>query len=147
MTSLLTEVSAYTGANLTLNTIYQTAMGGLQAAEQLVSKFPKNFLCQDCVFGAVDIVLRKYPQVANVSLMYNGMSNATVGNVVNGICPSNYTWTTNGTLPSTLRPTAINSTFQYNLTVGNMTYSPANVSARRSFIDVTAAKRRMIGQI
>jgi hypothetical protein len=175
-TSLLTELQSYLGANLSLPYIATAALGG-NATVQLIEKIPPKALCSDCIFAAVDLIEEQYPGLGNISLGAINGTNTTLNQFLTGTCNATYSITkstsrclifrhhialaladvrSDGTLPSTITESAVNSTFPFNVTAGNVTYHPSNTSsaipARNSSIakrdvDITAAKRRWFGRV
>ncbi|CAD6568441.1 MAG: hypothetical protein TREMPRED_004540 [Tremellales sp. Tagirdzhanova-0007] len=125
VTSVLTEVSAYLGVNLTNSFVDTVILGGNATALQSLEMIPPSALCSDCVFAALDLVGQEYPQVGMINLS----SNYTVGMYLNGTCnATGFNYTTNGTLPLTIQEVAFNSSYPYNVTIGNLTY-PAGLNS------------------
>lgn len=174
-TSLLTELQSYLGANLSLPYIATAALGGNATVVQLIENIPPKALCSDCIFAAVDLIEEQYPWLGNVSITTMNGTNTTLNQFLIGTCNATYSITkstsrnlifrhtipladvrSDGTLPSTITESAVNSTFPFNVTAGNVTYHPSNSSsavpalnssmARRD-VDITAAKRRWFGRV
>ncbi|KAK8854607.1 hypothetical protein IAR55_003346 [Kwoniella newhampshirensis] len=119
-TSLLTEFSSYLGTDLTTSYVTSVALGGNATALQTIESIPLSALCNECVFAALDLVEEELPFIGNISVM-----NTTLNGFLDGQCNStNLTVSTNGTLPTNVTISAVNSTFTYNITAGNVTYAP-----------------------
>jgi len=133
VTSVLTQLSAYFGTNLTLPFIEGIATLMNTTALGLAESINVLALCNDCVFGAVDVVEDVIPSIGSTPLStifgLLGMTspvNTTINGLLNGTCAYKpLAVSTNGTLPSNITVSIINSTFPYNLTSGNHTFSPA----------------------
>lgn len=124
VTSVLTEVSAYLGANLTNNYVDTFALGANSSATRLLKSIPPSALCSDCIFAAVDLIEEEYPTLGMLQLG-NSTMNTTLNQLLNGTCAAqSYNVTMNGTLPSTISEVAYNSSFGYNVTGANFTYTP-----------------------
>lgn len=66
MTSLLTQLSAYFGAEPTVPFLTDVVNGANQTAVDLVTSVDANIICNDCIFAAAAIVDRAYPDAGNV---------------------------------------------------------------------------------
>ena len=66
MTSLLTQLSAYFGAEPTVPYLTDLVTGANQTALDLVTSIDANIICNDCIFAAAAIVDRAYPDAGNV---------------------------------------------------------------------------------
>jgi hypothetical protein len=66
VSSVLTQLSAYVDANLTIPYIAGAVTGANQTAQQLFTSIQPNFLCNGCIFGAVDVIASAYPAVADI---------------------------------------------------------------------------------
>ncbi|ORY26046.1 hypothetical protein BCR39DRAFT_273539 [Naematelia encephala] len=132
VTSLLTQLSAYFGTNLTIPFVETIVKGGNSTALKLAEGIQSNIICNGCIFGALDVVEEAYPGVGSVPIskiygLLNRTSpvNTTINGFVNGTCayvPLNAT--SNGTLPTNISVSIIDSTFPYNLTNGTTTFLP-----------------------
>lgn len=124
VTSVLTQLSAYFGTNLTLPFIESISTHMNTTASGLYSGISSTFLCNDCIFAGVDVVERAYPSVGmtpvqEVAGVFNMSSSSTMtlNGLLNSTCAyENLATTTNGTLPANITVSIINSTFPYNLT-------------------------------
>lgn len=67
VTSVLSQVSAYFGNNITVPFITDIASGNNETALELVKTVNPNILCNDCIFAAFDIVNQAYPEASGVS--------------------------------------------------------------------------------
>ncbi|KAK4686433.1 hypothetical protein P7C73_g3688, partial [Tremellales sp. Uapishka_1] len=138
-TSLLTELSSFLGANLTDTYVETALLGGNATTVQLLKEIPYSTLCSDCIFAAADLIEESYPFLGNYSIS----NNVTIVQLLDGTCnAAGFNVTSNGTLPSTISEIAVNSTYSYNVTAGNFTYTPASPVAG----NVTAVKKRWLGQ-
>lgn len=100
VTSLLTELSAYIGVNLTNSYVDTLILGGNSTALRMIEMIPRTALCSDCVFGAVDLIYQEYPQVGSLQLS----SNMTVNAYLNGLCNSTGYSLTISESPQTSKP-------------------------------------------
>jgi len=120
VTSLLTQLSAYFQDNVTVAWITGAVTGQNQTAIDLITSIHPDILCNECIFGAVDLIAAAYPAVASVPLDTIAMAlnftlglppNATIATVMDAECAyKNYTVTTDGTLPGNITETAQNTT-------------------------------------
>jgi len=90
-------------------------------------------VCTSCFNAVLDIFEEAFPAIGK--FMPDKSSNTTLNMFVEGLCmPRNgtngtsYIITTNGTLPATINETAVDSTYPYNITVGNVTYPGYNAT-------------------
>jgi len=67
VTSVLTQLSAYFGTNLTVPFITDIVNGNNDTALELVKTVNPNILCNDCIFGMLDLVSEAYPSAGDVS--------------------------------------------------------------------------------
>jgi hypothetical protein len=85
VTSLLTQLSAYFGTNLTVPFFGGILTGQNTTALQLVAGIQPNIICNECLFGALDVVNLPYPQVGMTPLApivsYLGFDASAYGNV------------------------------------------------------------------
>ena len=93
VTSVLTQLSAYFKANLTLPFIESIVDGGNRTALGLAERISPTILCNDCIFGAIDVVEEAYPTLGDVPLSaiygyFNRTTsvNTTINGLVNGTC-------------------------------------------------------------
>ncbi|WRT68615.1 uncharacterized protein IL334_005593 [Kwoniella shivajii] len=165
-TSLLTEFQSYLGEDLTISNIATIALGGNQTALDTIKSIPPTALCDECVFGALSLVEEQYPQLGNITL-----GNYTLNTFLTGTCNATngteFTLSTNGTLPTNVTESAVNSTLipmnftmpQTNLSIPTqfkMNSSASSTGAVESVLSsvvatasgsaVTAMKKRWIGQ-
>lgn len=78
VSSVLTQLSAYFGTNLTVPFITDIASGNNDTALELVKTVNPNILCNDCIFAAFDIVNEAYPQASGVTFdLLFGLLNMT----------------------------------------------------------------------
>jgi hypothetical protein len=150
----MTEVSAYLGNNLTVNYLLGIVAGN-QTAVKLLEAIPITAICNDCIFAALDIIEQSYPILSNLTygpmgLKFNGMNGTNINGFLNSTCAAkNYSVNTKGMLPSTIRVAALNSTYLYNLTNGQMNFTMGtqmNLTMGKRGADVTEIKRRWFGQ-
>lgn len=100
VSSVLTQLSAYVDANFTIPYITGAVTGSNSTAQDLFKEIQPNFICNGCIFGAVDVVAAAYPFIANVTvgeaLAYANMTsllqsstipaNATLPDLMDGEC-------------------------------------------------------------
>jgi len=93
VTSLLTQLTAYFGANFTLPYLEGLVSGTNTTAIHLAKNISTTILCNDCIFAAVDVIEDEYPVVGQITpqevLAYFNMSsslNSTVNEILNGTC-------------------------------------------------------------
>jgi len=134
VTEVMTDLSGWLGANLTNSYLDTVALGGNTTAIQILETIPKTALCSDCVFAAIDLVQAEYPGLGS----YNVSMNYTVDGLLNATCPA-YNATSNGTIPSTVLESAGNSSFPFNVTSGNATYTPNSGAASAPTFNVSNA--------
>ncbi len=82
VTSVLTEVSAYLGANLTNPFVDTLVLGGNSTALNLLGMIPHTALCSDCIYAGVDLIEEQYPQLGSISIA----GNMTVNQYLDGVC-------------------------------------------------------------
>jgi len=63
VTSLMTQLSAYFGTNITVPFITDIVSGNNETALELVKTINPNIICNECIFAAFDIVNQAYPEV------------------------------------------------------------------------------------
>ena len=68
VTSLLTQYSAYLGADLSVPYVTAAATGANSTALDLVKSTNPNVLCNDCVFAGLSLIDEAYPVVGNTPL-------------------------------------------------------------------------------
>ena len=163
-TSLLTEVSAKVGANLTVPffvDLYQSYQNGSIA--KYASAFMPEDICNECIFAAADVLGVAYPSVGNLTLGSLGLTqtnssavnsavssvaNVTLSQALDGQCAAvGLTWNSNGTLPANITLGAQNSTFGFNLTTENGTHTPEEPATPITKRNVANIKARWVGQI
>lgn len=165
-TSLLNQVQSIAGTNLSAGFISSLAgvggrnMTGTGPLAQLARRFNATLLCNDCIFAAANVIGVAYPQIGNVTLRSSGLgsnanvtsgndtyrANTTIAQALDNTCSARgFSWNSNGTLPSTIRLGAVNSTFGYTLIAGNGTrQAPPNPTPIRR--NVANIKARWIGE-
>ena len=82
VTSLLTELTAYTGSNLTNAFADSLVIGANATALHLIEASPRTALCSDCIFAALDLIEEAYPQAGSIQVG----SNVTINQYLNGTC-------------------------------------------------------------
>ncbi|ORY35823.1 hypothetical protein BCR39DRAFT_512413 [Naematelia encephala] len=140
VTSELTKFSTYLGANFTVGYLTTLALGGnasaLMSIDALPTISPTTF-CSDCIFSAVDLIEQGYPKFGNIVL--NSTANVTLDQYLDGSCSIyGYNTTTNGTLPLTIDEVAFNSTYAYNVTTANQTFTPPPYAVSETPLNGTA---------
>lgn len=63
VTSVLTQLSAYFGTNVTVPFITDIASGNNDTALELVKTVNPNIICNECIFATFDIINQAYPEV------------------------------------------------------------------------------------
>lgn len=93
VSSVLTQLSAYYGTNLTVPFVASIISGMNQTASRLTTSIKANALCNECIFGALDIVQLAYPIVGNtpINVLAQAVNmtvsvNQTVNQIANGVC-------------------------------------------------------------
>lgn len=93
MTSLLTQLSAYFGANFTVPYITAAVSGQNETAVDLALNISSTILCNECIFAAVDVIEAAYPVVGDVPIaaIYGALNmstsvNTTVNELLNSTC-------------------------------------------------------------
>jgi hypothetical protein len=108
--------------------------------------FTTEDLCDECIFGAANLIGTVYPAIGNITLGSLGFapnatnssrpdavnlgsdpatSNTTLAQALDSTCSAEgLTWTSNGTLPEGIVLGAENSTFGLPLMYGNETFTP-----------------------
>jgi hypothetical protein len=128
VSSFLTQLSAYYGTNLTVPFVTGIVTGANTTAGELTKNIDLNIVCNECIFGALDIVQLSYPAVGNTpinqaaALLNLTVSlNQTVNEIVNGECEYVPLMVSqNGTLPDNVSVSIVNSTFPFTVTNGDM---------------------------
>jgi len=121
VTSVLTQLSAYFGTELTVPFISSIVSGDNSTALNLVKTINPNVICNDCIFATFDILGQAVPALADVTVdsifgALNMTSPAPAGttlvDLAEGTCAyQNRTVTTDGTLPESVTVSIVNSTF------------------------------------
>ena len=91
VTSLLTQLSAYFGANFTLPYLSGVVSGANTTALGLLENISSTVLCNECIFGAVDVIEEAYPVVGNVPVaaIYGALNmTTTINTTINGLLNS-----------------------------------------------------------
>jgi len=143
VTSLLTQLSAYYQTNLTVPFLGGIISGANTTALDLTKSINPNIICNECLFGALDVVDLAYPIVGEAPVQaitsFLGVDGSALGNItINGLFNATCAYkdmvvSENGTLPSTISVSIINSTYPYTLTNGNSTFSPMAMAKRFLF--------------
>jgi hypothetical protein len=98
VTSVLTQLSAYFGTNLTIPYLGSLITGTNTTALDLAKSINPNVICNDCLFGAYDVVAVAYPVVGQVPVSAIGSAvgldlsatgNATIGELFDATCAYN----------------------------------------------------------
>lgn len=66
VSSVLTQLSAYFGTELTLPYITSIATGENQTAYDLATSIEANVICNDCIFAALALIEQEYPEAGSV---------------------------------------------------------------------------------
>lgn len=80
--SILTQLEEILGANLTLSYLINVYVGGNNSVFDEILSTPKTALCDDCIFGAVDLVAESWPAVVNLTIA----GNYSVASFLNETC-------------------------------------------------------------
>jgi len=152
----LTIVESYTRINFTNSYIDSAALSLVSGNHSVLLPFemiPPTALCFDCIYAAVDLIEEEYPSLGNI--VVSKTMNATVNTYLTGMCnATGLMLTSNGTLPTNISEVAFNSSFAYNVSTVNVTYTPPpyatpvsglNSSAMPTSSGVAAMKRRWFG--
>lgn len=88
VTSLLTQLSAYFGTDLSVPYITAAASGQNSTAIDLLTSIQPNIVCNDCIFAALDIINEAYPaagdfEIATAFGLLNMTSPLPAGTTVN----------------------------------------------------------------
>ncbi|OCF57660.1 hypothetical protein L486_05122 [Kwoniella mangroviensis CBS 10435] len=128
-TSLLTELESYLGEPLTPTNIATIGLGGNSTAVDALRSIPPTALCDECIFGALSLIEEQYPQLGQIRIGGDSTGNITINSFLERTCNAtasgNFTVPTNGTLPTNITESAVNST----LTPVNGTAPQANLTA------------------
>ncbi|WWC63526.1 uncharacterized protein I303_106129 [Kwoniella dejecticola CBS 10117] len=109
--SLLTELQSYLGEDLTPTNIATTALGGNSTALDNIKSIPPTALCDECIFGALSLVEEQYPQLGNITVVGNYTLNQFLETTCNKTTSAEgLTISNNGTLPTNVTESAVNST-------------------------------------
>lgn len=120
VSSVLTQYSAYLGANLTIPYIVGAATGANSTAAFLVKQTNPNALCNECIFGAVGVIEAAAPIVgripissvlAYVNMTYPGDQSATLNTILNSTCAYKPLAVNTTVLPQNVTVSIVNSTF------------------------------------
>ncbi|WWC71356.1 uncharacterized protein I206_105311 [Kwoniella pini CBS 10737] len=111
-TSLLTELQSYLGEDLTPTNIATIALGGNSTGLDKIKSIPPTALCDECIFGALSLVEEQYPQLGNITVVGNYTLNQFLETTCNKTTSgsSGFIISNNGTLPTNITESAINST-------------------------------------
>ena len=98
VTSVLTQLSAYFGANLTVGWIEAAVTGKNQTAVQLVTSIQSNALCNECVFAAADLLAEAAPALATtpIDTLISYVTPILTGKMMNATMPMNATMSSTG---------------------------------------------------
>jgi hypothetical protein len=131
VTSLLTQLSAYYDANITIPFITGAITGSNQTARDLTTSIQANILCNECLFAAVGTVEAAYPQIANVTAgqvarlvnqtVTGPASGATLNSAMNSTCAYIPLVVSTTELPEGITVSIVNSTFANPLEEANST--------------------------
>lgn len=119
VSSVLTQLSAYFGTNLTIPFIASAVTGANSTAQQLALGIQPNFACNECLFGGIDVVEAAYPALGQVPiaaiLQYANVSypdqTATVNSLLNSTCAYKPLAVNTTQLPAGIVVSIVNSTF------------------------------------
>ncbi|KAL1405789.1 hypothetical protein Q8F55_007465 [Vanrija albida] len=117
LVGIASELEASLGHPFTLNYLLRLASGSQGSAAELVSKIPKEVLCNDCVYATLDLVYQSVPEWFTVPEQVNAT-------FVNGTITTNGTIDANGTLSNVTvdgNATVTNGTIDANGTITNGT--------------------------
>ena len=67
VTSLVTQLSAYFGTNITVPFVTDIAQGNNETALELVKSVNPNIICNECIFATFDIINQAFPDVKGTS--------------------------------------------------------------------------------
>jgi hypothetical protein len=67
VTSVLSQLSAYFGTDLTVPFITGAVSGDNTTAVDLATSIQPNIICNDCIFAAFDLIAEAYPSAGNVT--------------------------------------------------------------------------------
>ncbi|WVW85393.1 hypothetical protein I302_107431 [Kwoniella bestiolae CBS 10118] len=113
-TSLLTEFESYLGEPLTPTNIVTIALGGNNTAVDAIKSIPPTALCDECIFGGLSLIEEQYPQLGQIRIGGDITGNITVNSFLERTCNAtgsgNFTISSNGTLPTNVTESAVNST-------------------------------------
>lgn len=134
VTSFLTQLTAYFGTNATVPYIASIVSGQNSTALNLLTSINPNILCNECLFGALEVVEAAYPAIGNIELQTIAnyapvvglpviqAPNTTINGLFNLTCAyEGLSVSTNGTLPESISVSIVNSTFPYPITDGSAT--------------------------
>jgi hypothetical protein len=124
--SLVNEYETYVGHNLTVPWIAGIATGSNQTAINASNHIPVEAICTECVYGALDLAAQGSPWLANLTIG----NNYTLFSFVNETCfDLGFRINNNGTLPKSILPGAVNSTYGHNITYFNASLAQASGGA------------------
>lgn len=66
VTSVLTQLSAYFGDDLTVPYVASIVTGSNQTAVDLLTSIDANIICNDCIFAAAALIEEAYPEAGSV---------------------------------------------------------------------------------
>lgn len=110
VSSVLTQLSAYFGGNITYNYIASIVSQQNTTALNLVKTINPNVICDSCFFGAFDTIIKYIPSFGNVSLAsvagYLGLGAASQ-------IPANLTLTQGANAECAYKPLSISTSELY----------------------------------
>ncbi|WVR06137.1 hypothetical protein IAU60_003167 [Kwoniella sp. DSM 27419] len=140
VTSVLTQLSAYFGNDLSYSFIANAVTGGNSTAVDLAKNVNPNVLCNECLFAAYEVVTLPFPQIGDfdISPYYSRIglgqpvpAGTTPNVLLNSTCayknltvergkstPRRAELTTDGVLPAGISESIVNSTYPFTLTPG-----------------------------
>lgn len=121
VSSVLTQLSAYFGTELTLPYLTSIATGENQTAYDLATSIETNVICNDCIFAALALIEQEYPDAGSVPFdiifgAFNLTSPLPEGTTINEFADETCAYegrsvSTDGTLPESVTVSIVNSTF------------------------------------
>lgn len=121
VTSVLTQLSAYFGDDLTVPYVVSIATGANQTAQDLATSIEANFICNDCIFAAAALIEEAYPEAGSIpfDVIFGALNmtsplpaGTTINEFANDTCAyEDRSVSTDGTLPESVTVSIVNSTF------------------------------------
>lgn len=121
VTSVLTQLSAYFGSDLSIPYLTGLVTGANQTAVDLLTSIEPNIICNDCIFAAAALIEQAYPEAGSVPFdVIFGLLNmtsplpegTTINEFANDTCAyEDRSVPTDGTLPESVTVSIVDSTF------------------------------------